>query len=240
MTAESVEWSRTYAATRSALHLVAAHIVARRRAAVTGRFGLRPTPGGFGTPMFGDEEVLRVDGDSLVRERRVDDRAVTSVISLSGATLTSLAMFADVDVTTPFSVGRDTPEIADPETPLEVSARDAAVAAGWYELGALAIDQVLVRLGAGGDPSVAQIWPEHFDLGIDVAAGETRANLGASPGDGYSPAPYLYVGPLTADRPGDDAYWNASFGALRTIDDIPDAEAADEFFAYGLALLAGA
>ena len=31
-----------------------------------------------GTPMYGDEEVLRVDGTSLMRERRADDRAATS------------------------------------------------------------------------------------------------------------------------------------------------------------------
>ncbi len=58
----------TYAATRNALQRVAVHVLARRRHAVTGRFGLRATPGGFGTPAFGpDEEVLRIAGDRLVR-----------------------------------------------------------------------------------------------------------------------------------------------------------------------------
>jgi hypothetical protein len=70
-----------------------------------------------------------------------------------------------------------------------------------------------------------QIWPEHFDLGGSVTlaggaagaagvAGGPQANVGASPGDGFDPLPYLYLGPWTGDRPGDPAYWNAPFGAV--------------------------
>ena len=56
--------------TRDALQRVATHVLARARFAATGRFGLRATPGGFGTPAFGDGvEVLRVAGEVLVRER---------------------------------------------------------------------------------------------------------------------------------------------------------------------------
>ena len=39
-------------------------------------------------------------------------------------------------------------------------------------------------------------------------------NLGASPGDGSSAEPYLYVGPWGPRRPGDPAFWNAPFGAV--------------------------
>ena len=41
--------------TRLALQRLAVHVLARRRHAVTGRFGLRPAPGGLATPAFGDE-----------------------------------------------------------------------------------------------------------------------------------------------------------------------------------------
>ena len=41
-------------------------------------------------------------------------------------------------------------------------------------------------------------------------------NLGGSPGDGSRDEPYLYVGPWTADRPGEPAFWNAPYGAMRT------------------------
>ena len=61
---------------------------------------------------------------------------------------------------------------------------------------------------------VARVWPEHFDLGTDVeVAPGRRCNLGASPGDEWHPDPYLYVGPWGDERPGDDGYWNAPFGA---------------------------
>ena len=45
----------TFAATRDDLQRVAVHIVARARQQATGRFGLRVTAGGFGTPEFGPD-----------------------------------------------------------------------------------------------------------------------------------------------------------------------------------------
>ena len=46
-----------------------------------------------------------------------------------------------------------------------------------------------------------------------------RANYGVSPGDVYLERPYLYVGPQ-AGPPVRDTFWNASFGATVTIDEI--------------------
>ena len=234
------DWAGTYATTRTELHRVATHVLARRRYSLTGRFGLRATPGGFGTPLFGDDEVLRLDGASLLRERRVDDRAITTTHALDGATLRALAAFADVDLDAEFSAGQDTPDLGDADAPLRVDTDSVALMAEWYRRGAQAIDECVAGLGDAGDAGVAQIWPEHFDLGIDVAAGSGRTNLGVSPGDGFSAEPYLYVGPWSADRPGDAAYWNASFGALATWSKIPDAGAAAAFFGRGLGYLATA
>jgi hypothetical protein len=233
-------WEGEYAATRAELHRVAAHVIARRRFLVTGRFGLRVTPGGFGAPQFGDDEVLRIDGVVLVRERRVDDRAVTGYHAIDLATLRDLAEFSDVELDADFSVGTDTPALGDPDAALRIDGASAALMAEWYQLGVEALDACGASLGAAGDAAVAQLWPEHFDVGTDVAVGSGRTNLGVSPGDGFSAEPYLYVGPWSADRPGDAAYWNASFGALATWSELPDADAAAAFFERGLGYLANA
>jgi hypothetical protein len=61
-----------------------------------------------------------------------------------------------------------------------------------------------------GDPSLVQLWPEHFDLAIELGserAGQ-RANFGGSPGDDGHDEPYFYVGPWTAEIAGE--LWNAT------------------------------
>ena len=63
---------------------------------------------------------------------------------------------------------------------------------------------------ADGDPSLVQLWPEHFDIAIDLgsdAAGQ-RATYGASPGDDDHHEPYLYVSPWTREVSGE--LWNAT------------------------------
>jgi hypothetical protein len=46
-------------------------------------------------------------------------------------------------------------------------------------------------------PSRVQLWPEHFDVAVDIGIEQTgaRATYGASPGDAAHPEPYLYVTP---------------------------------------------
>ncbi len=63
---------------------------------------------------------------------------------------------------------------------------------------------------AEGDPSLVQLWPEHFDIAIELGSERDgrRANFGASPGDADHPEPYLYVGPWTAEVSGE--LWNAT------------------------------
>lgn len=224
--------------TRDALQRVATHVLARARFAATGRFGLRATPGGFGTPAFGDAvEVLRVAGVSLGRER--DGHA--SATPLNGATLADLATFAGVDLGTPFDAGRDTPAIGNPDEPMTIDADAATVFADWFDLGWRALDAAIAD---AVDPAAIQLWPEHFDAGTSVAVGlgeGDRCNLGASPGDSDSDEPYLYVGPWADDRPGDSSYWNAPFGAVVRRSDVMAASnpyaAAVSFFRRGLELL---
>ena len=228
-------------ADRTTLHRVAAHVLGRRRHQVSGRFGLRATPGGFGTPAFGDEpESVRVSGTTLVREVGGD----ASYVPIAGSTLRSLAEFAGADISAPFSVGEDGPEVGDADAPLGLDADGAAALAAWFALGWQVLDTVIAGLGAAGRPATLQLWPEHFDAGTNVAlASGTRLNLGASPGDAVSAEPYLYVGPWGPERPGDTSYWNAPFGALCTWSALAEGDVVDEglaFLSRGLTLLAGA
>ena len=218
-----------FAATRSALQAVATHVLARGRAAVTGRFGLRVTPGGFGTPAFGDDEVLRVSGRWLLRERRVDGALTTAVADLATTSLSGAADLAGVDLGTPFEAGHDTPPQPDPDAPLAVDGAAATVLADWFDLGWRALDVAVAGAGPSAAPTAIQLWPEHFDVGVDLAVGtgpdgQRRANLGASPGDAGHPAPYLYVGPWGPERPGDPSFWNAGFGAVLGCDEVRRAE----------------
>lgn len=205
-----------YGPTRIELQRIATHVVARARHAATGRFGLRATPGGFGTPAFGDgAEVVRVRADALVRETAPPGGASTTVLALAGATLQQLAVAADIALDPSFSVGGDTPELGAIGEPLVLDPDATAAVLGWFGFGAEVLDRVVTGLDASARPSVAQLWPEHFDLGLDVGVGPgRRANLGASAGDGPNGAPYLYVGPWGDERPGEGAYWNAPFGAV--------------------------
>jgi hypothetical protein len=52
---------------RVALHHLAEKTISPARQAVNGKIGLRYTRGGFGTPFFGDDQQLRVEGAELVR-----------------------------------------------------------------------------------------------------------------------------------------------------------------------------
>ncbi len=202
----------SFATTRDALHRIAAHVLGKRRYDVTGRFGLRATPGGFGTPAFGEDvETLRVAAGTLVRERG----GTSERTPLDGTSLRQLARFAGTRLDPAFRVGGDTPDPGDTHAPLAVDAKAAAVLGDWYALGWQAIDATVGTLPPDAGPTTLQLWPEHFDAGLDVAVAEDRrVNLGASPGDAFVPEPYLYVGPWGPERPGDPAYWNAPFGAV--------------------------
>jgi hypothetical protein len=224
-----------YDDTRAALQRVGAHVAARRRFEVSGRFGLRATPGGFGTPLFGPDDALeavRVDGGLFVHEVGGDVRATP----LDGASLRSLAEEVGVELTADFSVGHDTPELGDVDAPLAIEGIHAEALGAWLDLGWRALD----RVAATGGAATVQLWPEHFDAGTNVPVGagpDDRCNLGASTGDGFHPAPYLYVGPWSADRPGDAAFWNAPFGAVLGHDRVTSVDDALAFFERGLGLL---
>ncbi|MGA8219239.1 MAG: hypothetical protein WB771_11790 [Solirubrobacterales bacterium] len=94
--------------------------------------------------------------------------------------------------------------------PLPGVDRAAATALGdFFGLACSVLEQLRADEG-DGDPSLVQLWPEHFDIAIELgleAAGQ-RANFGASPGDEQHDEPYLYVGPWAAEVSGE--LWNAT------------------------------
>jgi hypothetical protein len=76
------------------------------------------------------------------------------------------------------------------------------------------------------------IWPEHFDVAVTVDA----ANYGVSPGDGFQSEPYAYVGPHDRQH---GEFWNAPFGAARTIREPSGVGGVADFFGRGRRLLGG-
>lgn len=230
-----------YTATRRELQRLATHVPARARATHGGHFGLQVTPSGIGTPPFGpDDTVIRLAGTTLVVERRTPDGVDATATALAGRSLAEAAGAAGVDLGTPFSPGADAVPVGDPDMPMALDATSVEVLFAWYRLGARALDALLPHLAA---PTAAQLWPEHFDLGLGDGATGGGLNLGASPGDSSVDEPYLYVGPWTDARPGDPAYWNAPFGAVVTRSalqqaDDPETTAVD-FLRRGVRLLGG-
>lgn len=147
-----------FQATRTELHRLAEEVLGPAREKVTGRFGLRALPGGFGTPPFGDVMQMHVDGTELV-------------IRDSG------------------SIRRE---------PIEnVDAEAAAALATWFAFGSGVLEELRAETDIEHGPTAAQLWPEHFDVAIELGseADGRRAGYGASPGDEDHPEPYLYVTP---------------------------------------------
>lgn len=226
------------ASARTTLQRIATHVLARRRFAASGRFGLRATPGGFGTPAFGPPdavEVVRVSGTTLL----VEVGGELAARAVEGSTLSELAGVVGVDLDAPFDAGADTLAVGDRDEPLTLDAGAATGLAAWFHLGWQALDTVTATATA---PTAVQLWPEHFDAGASVAVGSgprDRCNIGASPGDAAVDEPYLYVGPWGSDRPGDPDFWNAPFGAVLRRGDVDSVEAAAAFFDRGIDLLRG-
>jgi hypothetical protein len=215
--------------TRDELHRLSAHVLGRRRFEVSGRFGLRSSPGGVATPAFGPEpEVLRTAGMTLIRE--VGSRSAS--MSLGDSTLADLAEFVDADLGADFSAGPATVPLGDVDRPLRLDPGELAVLATWFELGWQVLDHCAAQLAEAS--TTLQLWPEHFDAGTAVDLGPVSVNLGFSGGDAFADEPYLYVGPWDERRPGDPGYWNAPFGAYATRSQAGDADACEAFIRAGL------
>ena len=103
---------------------------------------------------------------------------------------------------------RETEETREPLPP-EVDVASSQALGDFYGFACSVLEQLRAD-EYEGDPSLVQLWPEHFDIACELGS-ETnaqRANFGASPGDDQHDEPYLYVGPWTAEVSGE--LWNAT------------------------------
>jgi hypothetical protein len=94
-------------------------------------------------------------------------------------------------------------------TPLDVDPSSARVLADWYEFGTEVLMRLREEADAGEGVTEPILWPEHFDVAIEIgaeAAGR-RATYGFSPGDEDHPEPYAYVAPWAKQPP--SPLWNA-------------------------------
>ncbi len=210
--------------TRIDLHRLAAYVVAPVRHGANGKFGLRWTLGGFGTPFFradgeADDRQIRVAGNSIV-DQRGDTVRVAEITTLQAA-----ADFLGSTIRSDAGAEPDSPEVGDVTAPLIVDPAAAEFLGQWYGMAFAALESVRSD-SASVDPSRPQLWPGHFDPAIEVGDDDHRASYGASPGDPGIDEPYLYVSIWWPDKIGvdaDDPAWNApSFtGAILKLSDFP-------------------
>ena len=187
-----------FLATRRSWHTLAERVLAPARHRASGHIGLRAAPGGFATPSFGAGRVLAVNGTELV---------VTEAGNTAQHPITTLRSAADaVGIEPDAETGVYTATTpSDPDAVLPVDAASATRLGDWINFGAELLGHWR-RTHAHDTPTEIQLWPEHFDLALDLGAEGRRANYGASPGDGDHPLPYVYVGPWNASA---DPFWNA-------------------------------
>ena len=163
--------------------------------------GLRPRPTGFATPEF-DGKVALVDGDLLVLEQ--DDGIATRTIT----TVRDACDFLGIGYQVDWFVGfRDPLTPGDPDHPLEVDVDSVHQIGEWLMFGGGILEMLGGMARSDAEVSEAQLWPEHFDLAIEMGPGDAKASYGFSPGDGPHPEPYAYVAAWgEIDR--SDPYWN--------------------------------
>ena len=211
-----------YSVARESLHRLAEHVVSPARYAVTGKIGLRQSPGGFATPPFGDtDRVIAVDLDHLVVTDQSESRRTPITTIADAARFVGITPGAPRELYTP-----NTP--LEPDAVLSVDLDAVEVVAMWYELTHMALRAFADSI-ADDEPSETQLWPEHFDLAMSA----DRVNYGGSPGDDYIDVPYLYVGPFEGRPSKPDPFWNQPFGAAMGFDEIATIQDAFEFFRKG-------
>ena len=168
-------------APRHALHRVAVHIVARSCIEGEGRFSLRVTPGGLGTPEHGPgKRRVRISSDHLVVEADVAGAPSAQSIPINGVTLRQLAEFAGVDLSGPLDVGNDTPPLEDVDALIVLDSGGARALASWYFDVAATLDLILAAMPTSAGATLARLWPEHFDVAVEaLVRPDRRVNLAA-------------------------------------------------------------
>ncbi|MFL6243210.1 MAG: hypothetical protein ACJ73V_09325, partial [Acidimicrobiia bacterium] len=230
-----------FATTRAAWHTLAEHVLARARYDANGKIGLRYTRGGVGTPWFrarDQDAQARLEGTNVVVHEHGEARSAPVTTVAEAAELARVQPGAPEDVYAPATSWT-------PDAPLVLDARSVEFLGAWFGFAASVLEQLRAEADPADEPARVQLWPEHFDLSVDLGADHAghRGTFGASPGDDADPDPYLYV-THWADV-AEDEYWNEQQfpGASLTVVTLaaaPDQrESALTFFRRGRALLRG-
>ena len=222
---------------RAAWHAVTEHVLAPARHQCNGKIGLRFTCGGVGTPFTKTprgELQVRLDGTELVVTADEDTRVPITTLRAAHEAV-GLPLEARTGL-----YEEATP--ADPDAPLTITPRVAAGLAAWYGFATSVLEELRAR-ALDGPGARVQVWPEHFDVSLDlgdVAMGH-RGTFGASPGDAMHVRPYLYVTHWADVAP--HPYWNetAFEGASLGYDALVGSHGREDalrFFQRGMATLA--
>ena len=226
-----------YVAERNDFHRIAFGVVSNARKAANGKFGLRYTYAGFGTPFFGNDEQVRVEGNELVRQ--IGPGTERTAITTLAAAAAFFGTVANAD-----QAEHDTIELGDLDRPLVTTVATGAFLGHWFGFGTAALEQTRLLGDEGDDVGRIQLWPGHFDPAVEIGNADEgrRATYGVSPGDQGSDEPYLYVG-AWGDVDRSNSYWNettfngASMGYAELLASRDARQAALDFFAAGYASL---
>ena len=189
------------ARTRRGLHTLAEHVITPARYHVNGKIGLRYTYMGFGTPFFGDTRQIRVEGTEIVIDRgESEERAPITTLAAAGS-------FVGVEPGGPDDIYQCTTP-RDTTVALHIEARASLCIGDWFGFAASVLEELRTEALPEEAPSRVQLWPEHFDIALEMGAegAGKRAGYGASPGDDVHNEPYLYVVPWVMVE--DDVWWN--------------------------------
>ncbi|MGN6608168.1 MAG: hypothetical protein ACTHMS_14290 [Jatrophihabitans sp.] len=198
--------------TRRALHAVAEHLLAGPQYRASGRIRLAVTADGFATV-----------ADPAVRLAGAEVSAGDRTCPVAG-TVRRLGFALGLEPGRPEGLYEDGSGVGLDDT-LTVDPDAAGIV-----LAALITGDAALREFAPDETPV--LWPEHFDVAIRI----DEVNYGVSPGDGFVPEPYAYVG-VHPVPPG--GFWNAPFGAARPLRELGRAADVAAFFAEGRAASAG-
>jgi hypothetical protein len=237
-------WSRLpvlndqHISTVSALGQLAFFVIAPARFAVQEKLGLRYTHGGFGTPFYGKDRQIRIEGRFLVVQD--GDTGAREEIT----TLRRAARQVGIEYNEKWGPKwHDPPAPTDPDVPLAIEPGAARACANILGFGFSVLEQIRIEARNDEKPSRVQLWPEHFDAAVEIGIDDVgrRAGFGASPGYPAHPEPFVYVSPWAKDWL-DDPYWNADFGgSILSYDELLAAEnqraTALDFLRHGLELI---
>jgi hypothetical protein len=190
--------------TRTAWHSVAEDVLARARYDANGKIGLRYTRHGVGTPWFRHRDAdaqVRIEGSSVVVHRDGDTHSIPMTTVAAAAELAGVEPRAPDEVYTPATA-------LAPDAPLVLDDHSIEFLGAWFGFAASALEQVRAEADSLDQPSRVQLWPEHFDLSVDLGDEQAgrRGTFGASPGDDVDLLPYLYV--THWGDVAEDEYWN--------------------------------